>query len=81
MLFRDLVRTNGSRYTLEAIRRWIETEGPPGFWKDCCETGRLPDAGDALVRIGFTETREGENRIVKGVPAATGAFFRFSLPR
>ena len=76
MLFRDLVRGNDSRYTLEAIRGWVEAQGLGGFWSRHVATGKLPDVGEALVRIGFVETLEGKNRIIRSSPA-TAPFFKF----
>ena len=50
--------------------------GPRRVLEGHVATGKLPDTGDALIRIGFVETFEEKNRILKDAPG-TAPFFEF----
>ncbi len=80
MLFRDLMRENGGRYGLAAIKKWCEANGLEEAWKQYAAAPKLPSVEDDLVRLGYRETREGDSRIIRAAGAELDSFFRFDPP-
>jgi hypothetical protein len=77
MLFRDLMKENGGRYDLAALKKWCEANGLEESWKKLVEQPAAFTTDDELVRIGFREKREGESRILLAAGGTMEPFFRF----
>jgi hypothetical protein len=76
-LFRDLMAENAGRYDLAALRNWCVANGLEETWQRLVERPAEFAVDDALVRIGYRERREGENRILLAEGGDVDAFFRF----